>query len=73
MVANKEVIVEAFSQFGPTVRQMIDCAPSRLKTWNMYDMDLLHTWTVGHSALIGDAAHPFQPCEKSLQSMNVHV
>jgi salicylate hydroxylase len=42
---------------------MIDSAPNQIKTWIMHDMKTLHTWTTGHAALLGDAAHPFQPCE----------
>jgi salicylate hydroxylase len=34
-----------------------------LKIWDMYDMKTLPKWCEGSSAIIGDAAHPFQPCE----------
>jgi salicylate hydroxylase len=29
----------------------------------MYDMKTLPKWCEGSSAIIGDAAHPFQPCK----------
>lgn len=59
--ADKEVVIDAFSLFSTGVRQLINSAPAQIKTWNMYDMQTLPTWTIGHTALLGDAAHPFQP------------
>ncbi|KAJ5340090.1 hypothetical protein N7452_006818 [Penicillium brevicompactum] len=45
---NKSSIQRAFSNFPSGV-------------WDLYDMPGLPTWTRGHAAVIGDAAHPFQP------------
>lgn len=61
--ADKEIVVDAFSNFGAGARQMIESAPDQINTWNMYDMKALPTWTIRHAALLGDAAHPFQPCK----------
>lgn len=61
-VGEKETIVELFSQFSPGVRKIIDKADAKLKVWELFDMEELPTWVSGHAALIGDSAHPFQPC-----------
>ncbi|KAJ5757270.1 uncharacterized protein N7511_007452 [Penicillium nucicola] len=58
---DKTTIVNAFSEFSPGVRRIIDSAEDNLKVWDLYDMKPLPTWTKGHAALLGDAAHPFQP------------
>ncbi|KAJ5496168.1 Monooxygenase FAD-binding [Penicillium fimorum] len=58
---DKATIVEAFSKFSPGVQQIIASADRNLKVWDLYDMEALPTWTRGHAALLGDAAHPFQP------------
>ncbi|KAJ5484668.1 Monooxygenase FAD-binding [Penicillium expansum] len=58
---DKTTIVKAFSKFAPSVQQIIASADKDLKVWDLYDMDALPTWTRGHAALVGDAAHPFQP------------
>jgi salicylate hydroxylase len=53
-----------FSNFTPGVRKMVEEADDKLKVWDMFDMEALPTWTKGTAALIGDAAHPFQPCKE---------
>ncbi|KOS46057.1 hypothetical protein ACN38_g3022 [Penicillium nordicum] len=58
---DKTTIVKAFSKFSPGVQQIIASADKNLKVWDLYDMEALPTWTRGHAALLGDAAHPFQP------------
>ncbi|OQE00009.1 hypothetical protein PENVUL_c060G06595 [Penicillium vulpinum] len=58
---DKTTIVKAFSKFAPGVQQIIASADKDLKVWDLYDMESLPTWTQGHAALLGDAAHPFQP------------
>ncbi|EKV17002.1 hypothetical protein PDIG_17160 [Penicillium digitatum PHI26] len=60
-VGDNATIVKAFSKFSPGVQQIIASADKTLKVWDLYDMDALPTWTRGHAALLGDAAHPFQP------------
>jgi salicylate hydroxylase len=66
---DKTTIVKAFSKFSPGVQQVIASADKDLKVWDLYDMESLPTWTRGRAALLGDAAHPFQPC-KELNSFN---
>ncbi|KAI2699480.1 hypothetical protein CBS147332_8366 [Penicillium roqueforti] len=58
---DQTTIVRAFSKFSPGVQQIIASADKNLKVWDLYDMEELPTWTRGHAALLGDAAHPFQP------------
>ncbi|KAJ5313097.1 hypothetical protein PENANT_c018G09423 [Penicillium antarcticum] len=58
---DKATIVNAFLKFSPGVRRIIDSAENDLKVWDLYDMKSLPNWTKGHTALLGDAAHPFQP------------
>ncbi|KAJ5342927.1 hypothetical protein N7541_012051 [Penicillium brevicompactum] len=57
---NKSSIQRAFSNFPPGVQKIIESADNP-KVWDLYDMLGLPTWTRGHAAVIGDAAHPFQP------------
>lgn len=59
---NKSSILKAFSEFPSGVRKIIESADNP-KVWDLYDMHGLPTWTRGHAAVIGDAAHPFQPCK----------
>lgn len=61
---DQTTIVRAFSKFSPGVQQIIASADKNLKVWDLYDMEELPTWTRGHAALLGDAAHPFQPCKQ---------
>ncbi|KGO69765.1 Monooxygenase, FAD-binding [Penicillium italicum] len=58
---DKTKIVKAFSKFSPGVQHIIASADKNLKFWDLYDMEALPTWICGHAALLGDAAHPFQP------------
>lgn len=59
---NKSSIQKAFSNFPSGVQKIIESADNP-KVWDLYDMPGLPTWTRGHAAVIGDAAHPFQPCK----------
>ncbi|OQD62176.1 hypothetical protein PENPOL_c013G08246 [Penicillium polonicum] len=58
---DKATIASAFSEFSPGVKRIIESAEDHPKVWDLYDMKSLPTWTKGHAALLGDAAHPFQP------------
>ncbi|KAJ6185249.1 hypothetical protein N7519_006550 [Penicillium mononematosum] len=58
---DKTTMVKAFSEFSPGVQQIIASADKNPKVWDLYDMESLPTWTRGRAALLGDAAHPFQP------------
>lgn len=60
---SKQAIVHGFSEFHTGVQKMVEHADANLKTWELYDMETLPTWTSGHAVLLGDAAHPFQPCK----------
>ncbi|KAJ5733984.1 hypothetical protein N7493_002770, partial [Penicillium malachiteum] len=60
-LGDKQTIIEAFSEFSPGVRKILEEADEKLKVWDLFDMEDLPRWTAGHSVLIGDSAHPFQP------------
>lgn len=43
---------------------MLEMAPDNgVKIWDLLDMELEDTIIKGKAVLIGDAAHPFLPCE----------
>ncbi|PLB52241.1 FAD/NAD(P)-binding domain-containing protein [Aspergillus steynii IBT 23096] len=58
---NKQALIRGFSDFPPSVKALVENAGDDLKVWELYDMEPLPSWVKGHSALLGDAAHPFQP------------
>ncbi|RAL16776.1 FAD/NAD(P)-binding domain-containing protein [Aspergillus homomorphus CBS 101889] len=60
-VGSKDALVSGFANFGPAVKELVDVADDSLKVWELFDMEALPTWVRGRSALLGDAAHPFQP------------
>lgn len=62
MAGDKKSIIQGFSGFAPAVQNIIRNADQNLKVWELYDMDPMSTWVKNHVALLGDAAHPFQPC-----------
>lgn len=62
-------MLNAFANFCPAVQAAMESAGDGLKIWDMYDMKTLPKWCEGLSAIIGDAAHPFQPCKSS---ENIH-
>ncbi|KAI4727533.1 FAD/NAD(P)-binding domain-containing protein [Aureobasidium sp. EXF-10728] len=64
---NRDLMLRAFKNFCPAVQAAMENSGDSLKIWDMYDMKTLPKWCEGSSAIIGDAAHPFQPC-KTLQS-----
>lgn len=59
---NKQILVNGFAEFCPAVRELVGRAGDDLKMWQLYDMEALPHYVDGSVALIGDAAHPFQPC-----------
>jgi salicylate hydroxylase len=63
-----ETLVNAFKNFSEGVREIILQAKDA-KCWGLYDMEDLTTWSKGCAALLGDAAHPFQPCKSSFLSI----
>ncbi|KAE8131598.1 hypothetical protein BDV38DRAFT_275817 [Aspergillus pseudotamarii] len=58
---DKSALEKGFSGFAPSVRRLIDMAGDDLKVWELADMERMPTWVRGRAALLGDAAHPFQP------------
>ncbi|KAI2821722.1 hypothetical protein CBS133816_9499 [Aspergillus niger] len=60
-VGNKSALVDGFSEFSPEVKELVHGADENLKVWELFDMKSLPSWVRGCSALLGDAAHPFQP------------
>ncbi|OKL58155.1 hypothetical protein UA08_06511 [Talaromyces atroroseus] len=58
---SKQALIEAFSTFSDGVQEMINQADDNLKVWELHDMEALPIWTKDRAALLGDAAHPFQP------------
>ncbi|KAE8150685.1 FAD/NAD(P)-binding domain-containing protein [Aspergillus avenaceus] len=58
---DKSLLAKAFSDFTPAVKHLIDSAGEDLKVWELFDMARLPSWVKGRAALLGDAAHPFQP------------
>ncbi|RJE22461.1 FAD binding domain protein [Aspergillus sclerotialis] len=65
---DKTALVHAFSEFPSGVRALAEQAGDDLKVWELYEMESLPTWVTGHCALLGDAAHPFQPCKSALSA-----
>jgi salicylate hydroxylase len=64
---NKNALVNAFADFCPAVREFAERAGDDLKVWQLYDMAALPRWAQGRAVLIGDSAHPFQPCMLAMQ------
>ncbi|KAL4747083.1 hypothetical protein BDW72DRAFT_206794 [Aspergillus terricola var. indicus] len=58
---NKGILINGFEDFCPAVRELVGRAGDDLKVWQLYDMEALPRYVVERAALIGDAAHPFQP------------
>jgi 6-hydroxynicotinate 3-monooxygenase len=54
------VLRDAYRDFHPTVRAVLDAAPSAHK-WALVVRDPLPRWTEGNIALLGDACHPMTP------------
>lgn len=58
----KDNLIRGFMGFPPEVRALIaEAEEAELKSWALMWMDPLPTWIKGKVALLGDAAHPFQP------------
>jgi 2-polyprenyl-6-methoxyphenol hydroxylase-like FAD-dependent oxidoreductase len=53
-----------YGDFDPALKALISKVnPTELKVWRLFDMEPLETFYKGRLVLIGDAAHPFMPCE----------
>ncbi|KUI60403.1 3-hydroxybenzoate 6-hydroxylase 1 [Cytospora mali] len=58
----KDDLLRAFEGFPPAVKRIIgESDGSRLRSWALMKIEPLPTWIKGRVALLGDAAHPFQP------------
>ncbi|KAF9894800.1 hypothetical protein FE257_004421 [Aspergillus nanangensis] len=59
---NRRALINGFSMFEAGVQALVEDSPQDdLKMWELFDMKPLATWVNGHCAVLGDAAHPFQP------------
>jgi len=57
-----EELVEEFAGAGSDVRGLLAATPPELCfKWGLFDRQPLSTWTAGHAAILGDAAHPTTP------------
>lgn len=65
-LTNKRVVQDAFSHFFPSARKCLTYAEDDIKVWELWDLKDLTSWHKGRLVLIGDAAHPFLPCEFAL-------
>lgn len=61
-MGSKAKLEHAFETFWPPARKALSFAGDDLKVWQLMDLDPLKTLVKGRLALIGDAAHPFLPC-----------
>ncbi|KAK4147633.1 uncharacterized protein C8A04DRAFT_24180 [Dichotomopilus funicola] len=57
-----ENVIQVFHTFEPRLLALFrKVDPATLKVWQLLDMDVLPSWTIGKLALLGDAAHPCLP------------
>jgi len=64
----KENMLKIYKEFDPVMLAILEEADAEsLKLWTLLDMEQLPTWTNDKLALLGDAAHPFLPCNISLR------
>jgi salicylate hydroxylase len=61
--AKKADAIEAFKEFGPTVRSIIDMLPDELSKWAVFDTydNPAPTFVKGRVCITGDAAHAAAP------------
>ncbi|KAJ6625157.1 FAD/NAD(P)-binding domain-containing protein [Mycena sp. CBHHK59/15] len=57
----REELLEAFKNFHPKFRRVLDLADRPILKWQVRALPLLPTWIRGRTALIGDAAHATFP------------
>ncbi|PNS17299.1 Zinc finger protein rsv2 [Sphaceloma murrayae] len=59
---DKKQMLEIGKIFNDNFKSLMAKAPEdSLKVWTLLDMQVIPTWIKGKLALLGDAAHPFQP------------
>lgn len=61
-------LIQSFKHFSPGVQKIVSHASEDVGLWTLNDMQSLPTWTKDRLVLIGDAAHPFLPCESQPQT-----
>ena len=55
---------DIYKDFDPVLRAILSHVPEGdLKIWPFFDMPKAPTWIKGRLAMMGDAVHPFTPCE----------
>ena len=59
----KQEVVEAFKDFEPMARRIVDLMPERPSKWVVNDREPLEQWVYldGKVVLLGDAAHAMSP------------
>lgn len=60
---SRDQLLQSFSRFSSSIRRILSYADPDVKVWQLSDMPSLPTWSSQSLVLIGDAAHPFLPCE----------
>jgi 2-polyprenyl-6-methoxyphenol hydroxylase-like FAD-dependent oxidoreductase len=63
----RDRLIQSFTHFSPGVQKIVSQASEDVGLWTLHDMQSLPTWTKDRLVLIGDAAHPFLPCESHPQ------
>ncbi|KAG8624625.1 hypothetical protein KVT40_007692 [Elsinoe batatas] len=59
---DKEQMLKIGGIFADQFKALMSKAPEdSLKVWTLLDLEVIPTWINGRLALLGDAAHPFQP------------
>lgn len=59
----RDRLINSFKNFSPGAQKIVSHAREDVGLWTLHDMQSLPTWTKNRLVLIGDAAHPFLPCE----------
>ncbi len=59
-VANSQDVERSVQAACPPLRALLACAPA-WHSWHLYDRLATRSWVKGHTALLGDAAHPMLP------------
>lgn len=64
---DKKQFMSHFTSFAAPVQRMLELAPEEsIKLWDLLDMELQPSFIKEKAVLIGDAAHPFLPCELAI-------
>jgi salicylate hydroxylase len=59
-VASSQDVERSVQAACPALRALLNCASS-WHSWHLYDRPATRSWVKGHTALLGDAAHPMLP------------